>query len=250
MGRSGRGRIGGVLVALALVATGCSSDADQAEGPTTTVVHRDGVMEQDVTLKAHAGAEQIWMLGDPGVEVELLNADGDVVPTEVVDAKGQLQSRQTRTTDDHGALVLRYVPPGSGYVLSRTDGKGRSDALTVTSPDDHPDQSFYADQKISEGYGYLTTRDGTQLAINVTMPGPPEDGPYPTVVEYSGYDPANPSPSLVTISKTLAGQLGFATVGVNVRGSGCSGGSMQLWETAQALDGYDAVEAIAAQPWV
>ena len=38
-----------------------------------------------------------------------------------------------------------------------------------------------------------------------------------------GYDPANPEPSLVTISKTLAGGQGFATVGVNIRGSGCSG---------------------------
>ena len=42
------------------------------------------------------------------------------------------------------------------------------------------------------GYGYLTTRDGTKLAINVHLPGPAEDGPYPTLVEYSGYGYAEP----------------------------------------------------------
>src|SRR5207249_368367 len=73
---------------------------------------------------------------------------------------------------------------------------------------------------------------------------------YPTVIEYSGYDPANPEPSSVTAGEKIAGLLGFATVGVNIRGSGCSGGSFQLWEHAQSTDGYDAVEAVAAQPWV
>ena len=44
--------------------------------------------------------------------------------------------------------------------------------------------------------------------------------------------------------------LGYAYVGVNMRGSGCSGGSFDFFEPAQLLDGYDAIEAVAAQPWV
>ena len=44
--------------------------------------------------------------------------------------------------------------------------------------------------------------------------------------------------------------LGYATVGVNVRGTGCSGGAFDAFEQLQALDGYDVVETVAAQPWV
>lgn len=41
-----------------------------------------------------------------------------------------------------------------------------------------------------------------------------------------------------------------ATVGVNMRGMGCSGGAYDFFETLQNLDGYDVIEAVAAQPWV
>ncbi|MEP7113482.1 MAG: CocE/NonD family hydrolase, partial [Ilumatobacteraceae bacterium] len=44
--------------------------------------------------------------------------------------------------------------------------------------------------------------------------------------------------------------MGFAYVGVNMRGTGCSGGSFNFFETVQNLDGYDAIETVAAQPWV
>jgi uncharacterized protein len=44
--------------------------------------------------------------------------------------------------------------------------------------------------------------------------------------------------------------LGYAWVGVNMRGSGCSGGSFDYFEPIQATDGYDVIETIAAQPWV
>ena len=84
--------------------------------------------------------------------------------------------------------------------------------------------------------------------MNVTLPGPPDQGPYPTVVEYSGYSPSDPTaPQPSTL---IASALGFATVGVNIRGTGCSGGAFQFFETLQSTDGYDIIEAIAAQPWV
>ena len=228
---------------LALVAAGCSSDSSDG-------AREGGGSEAAVDIEAHGGTGQVWLRSEPGVELELQDADGKVVPTQVVDDDAQVAKVDSRTTDDNGALVFRYVPVGEDYVVKQVDGSGESKPVDVTAVDDHPDQSFYDEQEIEEGYGYLTTRDGTKLAINVTLPGPIEDGPYPTVVEYSGYDPANPEPSLVTISKTLAGSQGFATVGVNIRGSGCSGGSFQLWEDSQAVDGYDVVETIAAQPWV
>ena len=52
------------------------------------------------------------------------------------------------------------------------------------------------------------------------LPGDPADGPFPTVVEYSGYDPSNPDGSGVGVAP-LAVALGYAWVGVNMRGSGC-----------------------------
>ncbi|WP_421118044.1 CocE/NonD family hydrolase [Aquihabitans daechungensis] len=225
---------------LALVAAGCSSDGSDGGGPEGSAVEID----------AHGGTGQVWLTSEPGVELELQDADGKVVPTQVVDEDAEVEMVDRRTTDEAGALVLRYVPVGEDYVVRQVGGSGESEPVDVTGVDDHPKQEFYDEQEIGDGYGYLTTRDGTKLAINVTLPGPIEDGPYPTVIEYSGYDPANPEPSLVTISKTLAGGQGFATVGVNIRGSGCSGGSFQLWEDPQAIDGYDVVETIAAQPWV
>ena len=68
------------------------------------------------------------------------------------------------------------------------------------------------------------------------------------MLEYSGYDPSNPDGNQA--ASRLAQTLGYATVGVNMRGTGCSGGAWQYFETLQSLDGYDAIETVAAQPWV
>src|SRR6185436_10156268 len=65
--------------------------------------------------------------------------------------------------------------------------------------------------------------------------------------EYSGYaaaDPDNPQASTL-----LAGVLGYTTVGVNMRGSGCSGGVIDLFDYPTTADGYDIIEAVAAQSW-
>jgi predicted acyl esterase len=39
-------------------------------------------------------------------------------------------------------------------------------------------------------------------------------------------------------------------VGVNMRGTGCSGGAYDFYEPPQLTDGYDIVETVAVQPWV
>src|SRR5690606_6481448 len=44
--------------------------------------------------------------------------------------------------------------------------------------------------------------------------------------------------------------FGFAYVGVNMRGTGCSGGVFDTFSPAQSADGYDIVEIVARQPWV
>lgn len=200
-----------------------------------TLVAPNGA-EGAVTLSAHGSVGQLWFAGAPANTATL-----------VVDPWGGARSL---TTDANGALIVRNLAPGSGYRIRVGSGASalRSAPLTVTAPDDAPDQATYAATTLVDGYQYLTARDGTKLAAMVRLPGPAEDGPYPTVIEYSGYavaDPQNPQPMTL-----LATTLGYAVVSVNIRGTGCSGGAFQYFEPLQTTDGYDVVETVAAQPWV
>ena len=73
--------------------------------------------------------------------------------------------------------------------------------------------------------------------------------PYPTLIEYSGYGYADPAGPVNGIA-VLANLMGFAVVDINMRGTGCSAGAYDFFEPLQNLDGYDAIETIAHQPWV
>lgn len=172
----------------------------------------------------------------PGSTGELLDADGTLL--------------QTRTVDEQGAVLFRDVAAGTGYDVRAADVVVAD--LTVSDPNHHPDPSWYdqqvADDPLEAGYGYLTTRDGTTLSVNVTFPIGAGEGPWPVVVLYSGYDPAQPSD--VPAQEGLVYMLqGYVVVGVNMRGTGCSGGAFEFMEDAQATDGYDVIETVARQPW-
>lgn len=195
----------------------------------------------------------------PSGELQLLDAGKNIVDSGVADYQG--------------SLIFREVEPGSGYrVVTGGFPREASRALNVVAVEDStPEQSFYDGQVLQEGYGYMTTRDGTQLSVFVSLPGPPEDGPYPVLVNYSGYDPSQPVGPMILDGLNLcgllgtqfpvlcdapgapealiAGVLGFATVGVNMRGTGCSGGAYDFFEPLQLTDGYDIIETVAAQPW-
>ncbi|MFM7270959.1 MAG: CocE/NonD family hydrolase [Actinomycetes bacterium] len=222
--RTVRQRLTAVALACGLAATGLIAGA----GPATA-------SPRFVRVDAHGSVEQVYLVGaSPGLKATLLDADGARV------GRG--------TVDELGGLVFRDVDPGSGYRVD-VAGLKRSKPLTVRGADDTPAQSWYRKHPIpAGGYGYLTTRDGTQLSVNVSLPGPADEGPYPTLLEYSGYDPSNPTASL-NLFQLLANAQGYAYVGVNMRGTGCSGGSFNFFEQIQSLDGYDAVETVAAQPW-
>ncbi len=213
----------------------------------------------NATFKVRQSVEQLDIThATPGDELALDDASG----TEL----------QKATTDTQGSLIFRKIPPGTGYVVRTTTAtpEQHTGPLTVMSVENSlPADSFYSGQKLSAGSGYITTRDGTQLAIYVTLPGPADKGPYPTVVNYSGYDPARPgaplpgfenSPLCATVpalcdapsapGAEIAAFYGYATVGVNMRGTGCSGGAYDFFETLQRLDGYDVIQTVAAQDWV
>ncbi|WP_140403784.1 MULTISPECIES: CocE/NonD family hydrolase [unclassified Nocardioides] len=175
---------------------------------------------------------QLYVLSaTPGEQLELVGADGATVAAGTVDAAG--------------SLAWRELAAGGYAVRPAADPGAQSDPVTVGDFDDPaPPQSFYDAQTLAPGFGYVTTRDGTTLSANVVLP--PGPGPFPTVVEYSGYDPSNPAN---TTMAQLFNTLGYAYVGVNMRGTGCSGGSFLHFEPIQSLDGYDVIEAVAAQPW-
>ena len=183
---------------------------------------------------AHGSVQQVYVLGArPGERLTLLNRRGRTVS---VQAAGPL-----------GGGLFHGVAPGGGYRVLAAGGPP-SAPLTVMPDRSAPPSTRTYDQRIPRsGYGYLTTRDGTKLAIDVRLPA--GRGPYPTLVEYSGYGYADPAGAQSGISP-IATLLGFAVVDVNMRGTGCSGGAFSFFEPLQNLDGYDVIETVARQPWV
>ena len=213
---------------------------------------RSGVSASTPFIAA-GSVEQVYVTGlAPGGAASLVSPDGSTL--------------STQNANSLGGLLFRNVPPGDGYVVRDAAGN-QSAALTVHNDDPAPwDPSIYNQSIPDSGYTYLTTRDGTSLAIDVHPPtspagepglppgtqlpsGPDYLPPYPTLIEYSGYGYANPAGPVNGIA-VLANLMGFAVVDVNMRGTGCSGGAFDFFEKLQNLDGYDIVETIANQPWV
>jgi hypothetical protein len=208
-------------------------------------------------LQARGSVEQIHVWKAPPLtKIEVRDAEDELV--------------QAGTTDALGSIVFRGVPPGDGYSVIMPDNTSVAPPKplrVMAIAESLPSPDFYAGQKLVPGYNYITTRDGTKLAAYITLPGPLEKGPYPTVINYSGYDPARPGgpigdyqalcgdlPVLCDApadpSALIAALVGYATVGVNMRGTGCSGGAYDYFEPLQLLDGYDIIETVAAQDWV
>jgi uncharacterized protein len=234
---------------VAIAAIGCG--ADEAIAP----LGGPGPENPEGSLQVRQSVEQLAVThAHPGSTLELLDPSGALVRVAVA--------------DDRGSHLFRKLVPGSGYFLRSSSQDQLLGPLTVMSIDGStPEPEFYQAQQLTAGFGYITTRDGTRLAAYVTMPGPIEQGPYPTIVNYSGYDPARPGQPIgdyaalcemlpvlcdapSDASALIAAVMGYATVGVNMRGTGCSGGAYDFFETLQLLDGYDVIETVAAQPWV
>jgi uncharacterized protein len=216
-----------VVVSLALVAGACAS------GETATQPLPGG-------FEVRGSVEQLSVEGVPGATVIVSTGSGDEVDRGVLDAAG-------------GRLWRDLAPGDYSVTVENGDASGTA-RVTVTSPADTPDPSLYTGQTLEAGFNYLTTRDGTKLGAMVTLPtgASISDGPFPTLVEYSGYDLSNPFnvSSGSSPFRLIAPFLGYALVQVQMRGTGCSGGAFDYFEPLQSLDGYDAVETVAAQSWV
>jgi len=209
---------------------------------------------------AQGSVEQVYATGlAPNAQASLLKKGATVA---------------TQNADAQGGVLFKEVKPSKNYRVSITSTGETSELLTVHKETPEPwDPGIYNQSIPDNGYTYLTTRDGTQLSIDVhpptspagepgvpsmfhfpTLPIPgvpslPFTAPYPTIIEYSGYGYANPKGPENGIA-VLANLMGFAVVDVNMRGTGCSGGAYDFFEHMQNLDGYDVIETIAHQPWV
>src|SRR5947208_3566160 len=172
-------------------------------------------------FSAQGSANQVYVTGLPAnAQASLLNKEAGVV--------------YTQNADSLGGLLFRNVAPGTGYRVRLTATGELSEPVTVHSEAAAPwDPSVYNQEIPDNGYTYLTTRDGTQLAISVHppsspagqpgapssfrfptfpqegVPTPPFTAPYPTLIEYSGYGYANPAGPENGIA-VLANLMGFA----------------------------------------
>ncbi len=233
--------------------------ADDDAGPADTedVADEPDPEPEPQSFSVRASVEQIYVWNaPPDAGLELLAPSGELVAE--VDA------------DYLGSYIFRELEPGDGYAVRlAADPADMTNPLDVMSVDGSlPPESFYADQVLEPGFGYITMRDGTTLSVFVSLPGPVEDGPYPTLVNYSGYSPSEPGRVLADAVEPFCGDypvlcdapshgaglfggiFGYASVGVNMRGTGCSGGAYDYFEPLQLLDGYDAIEIVAHQSWV
>jgi putative CocE/NonD family hydrolase len=97
--------------------------------------------------------------------------------------------------------------------------------------------------------GYVPMPDGTDLRYTVFLPdtGP---GPWPVLLQYDGYAAGtNPYENGQDAFGARMRAKGYAILGVNVRGTGCSEGTFDVFEHQAAVDGYEVVEWAARQPW-
>jgi uncharacterized protein len=202
-----------------------------------------------IPFTARGSVNQVSVVGAPGSLVAVYDEDG-----ELADSKQTLDPAiypATGITDALGGILFREVPAGTYTVVYEApDEDPVAAVVVVTDRNQTPPQALFDNQTLVPGFQYITTRDGTQLSAMVTLPSRP--GPYPTLVEYSGYDLSNPYDATSGSSpfRLLAGFLDYALVQVNMRGSGCSGGAFEYFEVLQSIDGYDIVETVAAQDWV
>ena len=222
------------------------------------------------TLLGNGSVEEAWLTGArPGDHIALLQ-NGSVVPNPA----------NPGTADSLGSLIVRDLVPGPRYSWRDVSTGQKTATFAVLAPGENPatNSPLYTAQPMHEGLNYITMRDGVTLAATVRYPygaSCSTASPCPTVLEYSGYNvagPTDPIPELIDgvlgvhcttcgnpnllpdsatdVGAVLARMSGFATVSLQMRGTGCSGGAFDLFGYPSDYDAYDAIEIVAHQSWV
>jgi len=239
-------------------------------GPTLMVGAPAAGASGRAGLKGNGSVDEAWLTGGaPGDSITLLQNGASVV-----------NPANPGTADSLGSFIIRDLTPGKGYSWDDTSSGQKTATFSVLAPGENPanGSALYNDQPMHQGLNYITMRDGIQLAATVRYPFGrtcSAGEPCPTVIEYSGYDTAGPTdpipyllaeatgttctgcgdPNLLPDSATDVGAVlariaGFATVSLQMRGTGCSGGAYDLFGYPSDYDAYDAIEIVAHQDWV
>lgn len=96
--------------------------------------------------------------------------------------------------------------------------------------------------------GYIELSDGTGLKYTVIYPD--VGGRYPVLLHYQGYNAGNdPYDTGFGALGEVALANGYAILGINTRGSGCSEGSFTPLERQWAHDGLEVLDWATQQTW-
>jgi putative CocE/NonD family hydrolase len=191
------------------------------------------------------------------LRVTMAGSDGSTLPAGngyagTVSVDGRSVLRLPVVEEECGLLVAQRTPP-------KRQVPGCASGIPTAAPRFVPDASrghvathrFIATRRETIGgveavreSGYLTVRDGTELAFEVVRPA--AEGQYPTLLTYDGYA-AGTSPDPGYAARYLP--KGYALVGLSVRGTGCSGGEFDFFQPSEGPDGFEMVEWIARQAW-
>ena len=107
----------------------------------------------------------------------------------------------------------------------------------------------------------IPARDGVELSANLWLPRAPTGSGgeaagtairdrFPAILEMIPYGKDNWRRNADDARGTYLARRGYVLCRVDVRGTGSSGGvALDEYTEAETLDGYDAVEWLAAQPW-
>ncbi|MDQ5895016.1 MAG: uncharacterized protein QG596_1277, partial [Actinomycetota bacterium] len=258
----GRGRVrvtfAGAMFLLAVLVAGAGFATSNASAKPKKPGYEAPAVTSKLDARVGGSIQQIWVQdAAPGSTILLVNPDNRVI-------------RKSKT-DTFGSKIFREVRPAPGYRVIRRQGEDVAGSNKVRSlkPGANPPQSYYDNlPPLKEGLNYVRMRDGITLAVTVRLPSglDIEHGPFPTVIEHSGYGTAAPGDLLssmlggsgnglpvpdgaTVVGSALAPLLDYASVSVQMRGSGCSGGAYDLFGLPTTFDGYDIVETVAAQDW-
>jgi len=177
-------------------------------------------------FEAHGSVEQVYATGlAPGARVVLYD--------------GQGQEVAAKSADRLGGVLFRNVAPGGGYRVGLAAGGPKSESLRVlTTRSAPPSTAFYGQSIPASGYGYLTTRDGTKLAIDVH---PPQD-----VTEALPSAPGGEIPALPT--DQVSGLLGLELPTLPLGSTSTSSGSATASATEATSSAIGEAPALPSVP--
>lgn len=150
------------------------------------------------------------------------------------------------------ACVMAFVVSPAGGAEAQFDGDTGLPLAPAFAFPSRPAIAPFWGRRLT---GYLSTADGHRLRYTVLLPR--SQGRVPVILSINGYDAGSIGGSAYLKSQTsmsvaLDQQLveaGYAVMGINAAGTGCSDGPLEYTRPQLGRHGAEAVEFAAAQPW-